>query len=351
MIIEKNMTEKSFVRKKVKSLTLGEKLRQLREDRHLRVYDLSRKINVRDAYVDALEKGRYDLLPTKVYAKGFVRSYARYFGVSEDVLLGLFEREYSVFHNINTRDNEETVSKLPQVPRFVLTPRIIIVFFGFIALAAIGIYLYLGIDNFVSSPWLIVEEPVHNSVVHGNTVTVRGKTRSNSQVSINGQQVFVDMDGSFTDDVVLSVGTNAIRVNSVNKFNKETSQEIMVEAQYEVERQIVEEKKEKIFIQARDTTVTLVVRADGEEIFNGTIAADEVREFGANEKFFITTDEGKNTYYSTDGETYQPLAEKSGSVTEWEFPRSQEDDVANEAVIDDLENEKETKKSTKNKKS
>jgi hypothetical protein len=275
-----------------------------------------------------LEQGRYDLLPTKVYAKGFVRSYARYFGVPEDVLLSLFEREYSVFYNINTRDDEETMNKLPQVPRFVLTPRIIAVFLGMGALLAIGVYLYFGIDSFISSPWLIIHEPTHNSVIQGNMVTVRGETRSNSRVFINGQQAFVDMNGSFAEEVILSVGTNAIRVNSINKFNKETTQEIVAEAQYEVEQPAApEEKKERVFIQARNAAIMVIVSADDEEIFNGTIAVDEMREFRAHEKITLSTDDGKNTFFSTDGEKYDPISSKSGPIEEWVFPQSVEQDV------------------------
>lgn len=340
------MTQKSFVRKKVKSLTLGEKLRQLREDRRLRIYDLSRKISVKDRYIDALEQGRYDLLPTKVYAKGFVRSYARYFGVPEDVLLSLFEREYSVFYNINTRDDEETMNKLPQVPRFVLTPRIIAIFLGLAALLAIGVYLYFGIDSFISSPWLIIHEPVNNSVIQGNTVTVRGETRNNSRVFINGQQAFVDMDGSFAEEVILSVGANAIRVNSINKFNKETTQEIVVEAQYEVEQPAApEDKKERVFIQARNAAIMVIVSADGEEIFNGTIAADEVREFRAHEKIVISTDNGKNTFFSADGEKYDAISSTNSPVAEWVYPQPVEDVVPAES---EKVNEKEvTKKKEK----
>lgn len=342
------MTQKSFVRKKVKSLTLGEKLRQLREDRRLRVYDLSRKINVKDAYINALENGNYDLLPTKVYVKGFVRSYARYFGVPEELLLSLFEREYSVFHNINTKDEEETVSKLPKVPRFVLTPRVLMMFVGICALFAIGVYLYFGVENFISSPWLVIEDPVHNSIVQGNTVTVRGKTRNNSHVRINGQQIYVDMDGTFADDVVLSAGTNVIRVSSVNKFNKETVQEIMVEAQYEVEQTSVqnENKKYRLHVQARTTPVTIIVQADGNDVFSGEIAVDEKRIFDANEIFMISSDEGQNTFWSIDDINYAPITEKGGPVTQWQYPLLEDDEVSqeNEQDVKDAVQKTDTKK-------
>ncbi len=206
------MPQQEFTRKKVQSLTLGEKLRHLREERRLRAVDLSRKIFVKVAYINALEEGRYDQLPTKVYVKGFVRSYARYFGVPEDVLLHLFEREYSVFRNINAADHEEEVSRMPRRLRFVITPRTVVAFVGISALLGVGVYLFYGVDNFISSPWLVVDEPVMGAVIDGDMVTVVGRTRPNSQVRINGQAVLADMDGLFREDVRLAVGANTILI-------------------------------------------------------------------------------------------------------------------------------------------
>lgn len=323
------MTEQNFVRKKVKSHTLGEKLRQLREDRRLRVQDLSHKINIKATYIIALEKGVYDDLPTKVYAKGFVRSYARFFGVPDDVLINLFEREYSIYKNINSRDEEEAVSRLPRVPRLVLTPRIIMGFFGFVVLAGVGVYLYFGIDNFVSSPWLVIDEPVDNSVVNGDAIVVKGKTRSNSRVSINGQQIFVDIDGYFSDNVDLAPGINKIHVISVNKFNKESSEEIVVDAQYAIEKKQEQPTQTvRLLIKARAVPVWINVVSDGIDVYNDTIQIDDVKEFNAVEQITITTSSGKNTFFSSDGDTYDPISDENGVVQNWIYPRPQQEEVS-----------------------
>lgn len=313
------MADRNFVRKKVKSLTLGEKLEKLREDRRLRVQDLSRKINVKSSYIYALEKGDYDHLPTKVYTKGFVRSYARFFGVPEDVLLHLFEREYSIYNNINNRDAEETVNKLPKVPRFVLTPRIIFIFFGLIILFCVGIYLYFGVDNFISSPWLVIDEPTHNSVVDTDHIVVSGQTRSSSRVTINGQQIFVDIDGRFSDEIGLSPGINTINIKSVNKFDKESEQQIVIDAQYPIEekKEVSEEKKVQISVKAQKKPVWIKVTADGVDIFNDTIQIDDEKEFNAKERIMITTSSGKDTLVSFDNEAYEAIGEDDGVVQDW----------------------------------
>ncbi len=308
------MEDGSFVRKKIKSLTLGEKLSQLRIDRRMRVQDLSRKINVKVAYIEALEHGQYDKLPTKVYVKGFVQSYARFFGIPEKILLNLFEREYSVYQNIYNKDAEETVNKLPKVPRFVFTPRILLVVSSFILLCAVGMYLYFSIDNFISSPWLVVDAPLHNSVVNDSNVIVNGKTRNNSRVFINGQQVFVDMDGMFSDNVGLAVGANIIEIESINKFDKKSVEKINVNAEYEIhkEEKKVEEKKVHIIIKAKNEPVWINVIADEIDIYNDTLELGDERRFDANETIVLTSSSGSNTFVSfDDGETFEIVDDES----------------------------------------
>ncbi|PID51920.1 MAG: hypothetical protein CR972_04415 [Candidatus Moraniibacteriota bacterium] len=333
------MAEKNFVRKKVRSLTLGEKLQQLRKDHQIKMVDLSRKINVKITYISALEKGEYENLPTKVYVKGFVRSYARFFGVPEDVLLNLFEREYSIYKNINGKDEEETVNKLPKVPRFVLTPRIIFVFLGLIILFSIGVYLYFGVDNFISSPWLVVEEPINNNVVNSNVVVVQGKTRNNSKVLINGQQVFVDIDGHFSDKVGLSPGINTINVKSINKFEKESVQEIIVDAQFHVEEvKKDEEKNVHLFIKAQDKSVWVNVATDGIDVYNDTIQPEDEKKFDAAKQIKITTSSGMNTLVSYDGKKYEHIGEEDEVVKEWIYEGEKE--KASEEEKDEGEIEK-----------
>lgn len=314
------MAERNFVRKKVKSLTLGEKLRHLREDRRMRVHDLARKINVKDLYIDALEKGHYDKLPTKVYAKGFVRSYARYFGVPEHVLLNLFEREYSVYHNINFKDEEETVSKMPKVPRFIFTPRIIMGFIGFIFLTGIGVYLYYGVDNFISSPWLVIHDPVNGSVINDDHVVLEGQTRNNSRVFVNGQQIFVDVDGFFSEEIGLAQGVNVIHVRSINKFDKESVQEVTINAQYDVAQPEEDENDVfSLYVRAGVEPVWVNISADDMDVFNDLIEVDDTREFSARESIVITTSDGINTLVSRDGNDFQPLSEDDGVVRDMEF--------------------------------
>ncbi len=328
------MKKRNFVRKKIKSLTLGEKLKILRKDRHLRVQDLSRRINVKVAYIKALEEGQYDNLPMRVYVKGFVRSYAHFFGVPEDVLLDLFDREYSIYQNIYHKDVEEEVNKLPKVPRFVLTPRIIVAIVGFFVLSAAGLYLYFSVDNFVSSPWVVVDEPVYGSTIENDKVVVRGKTRNNSRVFINEQQIFVNDDGTFESEINLTQGVNTINVRSINKFNKESDEQIIINAVYEVQQKQSDQKQKKhLIIKSQNEPVWIHVIADDNDVYNDTLELDQEEIFEANNSIIITTSNGANTLISDDGgEKFRPISKKKQIVRDWKYEFEENEDNNNEDV-------------------
>lgn len=57
---------------------LGDILREEREKKGLTIKDVEQGTSIRGLYIEAIEKGEYDVLPGEVYLKGFIRSYADY---------------------------------------------------------------------------------------------------------------------------------------------------------------------------------------------------------------------------------------------------------------------------------
>ncbi|MFA7249800.1 MAG: helix-turn-helix domain-containing protein [Dehalococcoidia bacterium] len=62
----------------------GDILRQSRTERGITLAEVEQDIRINRAYIEALENARFDLLPAPVYARGFMRSYARYLGLDPD---------------------------------------------------------------------------------------------------------------------------------------------------------------------------------------------------------------------------------------------------------------------------
>lgn len=69
---------------------LGEFLRRTRESLGLTIEEAVEATKVRGRYLTAIEHGDLRVLPGKVYARGFVRSYAEYLGLDGDEVTNLY---------------------------------------------------------------------------------------------------------------------------------------------------------------------------------------------------------------------------------------------------------------------
>ena len=65
------------------SLTLGEKLRQAREERGISLSEVAEQTRISSLYLESIENDDYKPLPGGIFNKGFVKSYARFIGVDE----------------------------------------------------------------------------------------------------------------------------------------------------------------------------------------------------------------------------------------------------------------------------
>ncbi len=64
--------------------SIGEFFKQVRETKGLTVEEVALKTRIRADFVRAIEDGNYAKLPDQVFARGFVRSYARSLGLDEE---------------------------------------------------------------------------------------------------------------------------------------------------------------------------------------------------------------------------------------------------------------------------
>jgi cytoskeleton protein RodZ len=67
--------------------SFGEWLRRQRELREINLRDIAERTKISLRYLEAMEADRFDLLPAPIFAKGFLREYARYVGLSPDEVI------------------------------------------------------------------------------------------------------------------------------------------------------------------------------------------------------------------------------------------------------------------------
>ena|SRR5579863_9482571 len=69
----------------------GERLKRERELREVSAEELTKATRISARFLDALENEQWDKLPGGVFGRGFVRTIARYLGLSEESLLAEYD--------------------------------------------------------------------------------------------------------------------------------------------------------------------------------------------------------------------------------------------------------------------
>ena len=78
--------------------SVGEFFKQVRETKGLTIDEVASKTRIRTDFVKALEDGNFAKLPDQVFARGFVRSYARSLGLDEEDAIHRFTQSAGAFY-------------------------------------------------------------------------------------------------------------------------------------------------------------------------------------------------------------------------------------------------------------
>ena len=92
--------------------TIGEVLKLARTNQGLSLEELSKKTDIQQDLLEALERNDYDLLPSPFYARSFLRKYAWAVDLDESIILEAYEAgEMIVFDEVALAADEEFRSR------------------------------------------------------------------------------------------------------------------------------------------------------------------------------------------------------------------------------------------------
>lgn len=214
-----NSFQMVFVKRQLDEVpkTLGEKLRTLRRGQAVSLDMMERDTHIQRRYLEALERGRYEALPEPMYARNFIRAYARVLGADETYLLELYEDECGrcdLVGPMQTPRQKVKGARLAIWNRYVK--------FGLIVFAVIVIIGYFGhqVSEVLAPPEIVLLTPEDRSLTHEAVVTVSGIVDGEATVYVNNQPVVVNADASFSVDVDLQEGLNVILVEAERRYSR-----------------------------------------------------------------------------------------------------------------------------------
>lgn len=211
--------------------SLGYLIKTERLKRHLAIAEVSEDTKISVNTLKAIEANNFDVFPSDVYLRGFIKNYAKYLSLDTDKVLAILRRERS-----NTKESNIHLHTNRIEPyKFTITPGKVVL--AAIALIAIFVFSFLAIqiNKVIKPPRLTLLQPIaaesgSNSAVFETSeksLTISGKVEAGSDVFINGNKVTTNSLEEFQiEGYQLDPGTNTIDIKAENQFLK-TSQIIL----------------------------------------------------------------------------------------------------------------------------
>ena len=158
------------------SLTLGEKLREAREERGFSIAEVAEQTRISSLYLDSIEHDDYRMLPGGIFNKGFVKSYAKFVGLNEQEALADYSQLLS-----QAAINEEAEMKVYR-PEVLTDDRTGGSMIPTIIIAVVILGLFSGgillLVNYLRRP---AEAPAPNTATRTNT-NIAGETPANASI-------------------------------------------------------------------------------------------------------------------------------------------------------------------------
>lgn len=224
-----------MVRNTYEVQNLGDLLREKRKKLGLDIKQVADDTKIRAEYIIALEAGDYSKFPASVYAKGFLKKYAKYLRISPERAAAMYRRE----NDKGERDVLQSTDFLRQkfkAPTLSLTTNKIITLVIVLLLVGFASYIIYTAATILQNPNLALTAPVKGKAGSNLTYTtaedeidLAGEIEIGSNLTLNGTEVNVNNLQQFEiSDLELNIGENRFQLVAKSQLGRRSVIDLLV---------------------------------------------------------------------------------------------------------------------------
>lgn len=94
--------------------------------------------------------------------------------------------------------------------------------------AAFAIYVIFQARFLIFGPQLSINSPKDGEVVYSEVVTIVGRAKNVSWLSLNDRQIFTDEKGVFSEKLIVSPGLSIMTLSAKDRFERETRKTVRI---------------------------------------------------------------------------------------------------------------------------
>lgn len=206
--------------------TVGEILKTARLEKELSLVQAAKATKIQAKFLQALEVNRFQRLPSVASAKGFLKNYAEFLGLSSQPVLAIFRRDFT--QNEEGRIVPQTMAETTNQKGIRWNPKLTLI--AFLVVFFLSLIVYLGYQYFSLSkkPYLEVLLPEEKTEIFAEKVELLGRADPDALVTVNGHPVFLVQSGEFRYKLDLFSGENKIVVEAKSKLGKKARVERII---------------------------------------------------------------------------------------------------------------------------
>ncbi len=198
--------------------TVGQILKETRESKGFTLEDVEKITKIRQELLKALEENDFSKLPPTTFVLGFIKNYGKFLNLNHEKLLAIFRRDFEAKkHPPMVLDS--FANPLERNP-FRLTPSRIVALTITIGVFFFFVYLWIEYRQYIGAPPLEVFNPKDQQTVEVPAILIQGKTDPEIKVTVNNQEIDVDLSGNFRKEIKLSQSINTVTIVATGKFGQ-----------------------------------------------------------------------------------------------------------------------------------
>jgi transcriptional regulator with XRE-family HTH domain len=290
--------------------TIGERLKSKRLEKGLSLEEIAYDTRISKERLDAIEQNEFNQFPSHVYAKGFIKNYAKYLKIDWEPLIAVYRRDIEkidmvrVVKKIDEPEEKKNKTKYFlknfhfELTRKSLSLGLLLIFFGFVGFFVSNIV----IDAF-SEPHLKITAPItaiapFNSSyqTNSNTVIIKGEAAKNSVVKINDKIIEFKPGYIFESEPIPIIGeNNLVTITATSKLGVVST--VMLKVEKGISGQLKETTEENIaIVKIVNAPTFLIARSDGEVKYNSDALVNETFSLTVKNNFEIETMNPSNVH-------------------------------------------------------
>lgn len=124
--------------------TVGEILKNKRLEKKLALSEVEGATKIKKEFLEAIERNDFQKISSEVAARGFIKNYGEFLGLSSKPILAIFKRDF-------TKDKQETT--FVWKPRFHWTPKLTVILVVVVFALLLLTYLSWQYFSLVNTPY------------------------------------------------------------------------------------------------------------------------------------------------------------------------------------------------------